>query len=315
MIYTEVKTKQSLNNVYILQGDEYIVSTTIKDIANILQVGQINLSEFNDENFDVRAIVNACNQFSFFNEKRFVVVYPPEKEITAQNKQLLLSYISSPNLDCYLLLINSNLKFDFVKDVEIIDCKPSETSLIKIVDGEFKKYGKQINKEQIVQLISYCRGNLNRIVLEIKKICDFMQDTKIVNSQIIENMVAKDTELKVFDLTTYMAQKNVEKAEVVLNNMLKAGEPPIKILGLISNHFRRVFFAKINKGTNAELAQNLGCKEYAIVKAKGDSAKFTAKQLKDIQALILEADYNIKSGAMTQENALYYILMKICLIK
>ena len=96
--------------------------------------------------------------------------------------------------------------------------------------------------------------------------------------------------------------------------MLKAGEQPIKILGLISSHFRRVFFAKINKQSPQELASLLGCKEYAVVKAKQESANFSAKQLKDIQNLLLEVDYNIKSGLMAQENALYYLIMKIALI-
>ena len=140
-----------------------------------------------------------------------------------------------------------------------------------------------------------------------------MGEEVIVTSQIIDNLVSKDTELKVFDLTIALSAKNIQKAQQILYDMLQAGEPPIKILGLIAGHFRRMFFAKINKGTGAELAKALGCKEYAITKAKQQAEKFTAKQLKDIQNLILEVDYSIKSGAMTQENALYYLIFKITL--
>lgn len=72
-----------------------------------------------------------------------------------------------------------------------------------------------------------------------------------------------------------------------------------------------MMFAKINKSSSADLAKILGVKEYAMVKAKQYSEKFTAGQLKNIMNLLLEADYNIKSGQMTQENVLVYLVCKI----
>lgn len=314
MIYTELKNKQLNKNIYLLVGDSFLIKQTINQIAQKYNIDKINISEFNDENFDARAITNACNQFSFFSEKRIVVAYEPAKELINSEKSILLDYTKNPNADCLLLFVSASGLFDFIKDIETIECKPSDLYLSDYVKKEFEKYGKTISSVDANKLISYCKGNLNRISLEIKKISDYLDNENIVTAQIIDEMVTRDTELKVFDLTTHISQKNAEKAHKVLFDMLKAGEPPYKILGLISSHFRRVFFAKINKGTNAELAKALGCKEYAVTKAKEESARFTAKQLKDIQNLILEADYNIKSGFMSQENTLYYLVMKISLI-
>ena len=314
MNYNEIESKGLDKNIYLLVGDSFLIKQTIECISKQLGVDKINISEFNDENFDARAITNACNQFSFFAEKRIVVAYEPIKELVQSEKNLILDYAKNPNKDCLLLFVGDSGLYDFIKDLEKIECKASEQYLVGLVKQEFEKYGKSVNAIQINKLIFNTRGNLNRIMLEIKKICDYLKDSGEVTENLIDELVVKDTELKVFDLTTFMGQKNTEKAHKVLFDMLKAGEPPIKILGLISSHFRRVFFAKINKGSNAELAKALGCKEYAIVKAKEESGRFSAKQLKEIQSLVLEADYNIKSGGMTQENALYYLLMKICLI-
>ena len=105
--------------------------------------------------------------------------------------------------------------------------------------------------------------------------------------------------------------KNINQALKVLNDMLLSGEAPIKILSLITGMFRRMMFAKINKSSLADLAKILGVKEYAMVKAKQYAEKFTAGQLKNIMNLLLEADYNIKSGQMTQENVLVYLVCKI----
>ncbi|MBO7526839.1 MAG: TraM recognition domain-containing protein, partial [Clostridia bacterium] len=119
-------------------------------------------------------------------------------------------------------------------------------------------------------------------------------------------------EIKVFDLVDALSKRDIKKAHQILYGMQRQNEPIIKTLGLIAGHFRRLFFSKINKNkTNAELATQLGCKEYAISKAKQQAELFTASQLKNIENLILETDYNIKSGNMAQENGLYYLIFSI----
>lgn len=311
MNYLEINENKKLDNVYILTGDDYIITQTIKKIINLLNVNSINISKFNDENFDMLFVVNACNQFSFFNEKRIIVVEDINNEINASDKNLLNKYVTSPNNDCYLLIVDNHSVFSFLKETECIECKPNDNYLRDFIKQEFGKYGKNVDLSAILKLTENCRGNLNRIAIEIKKICDYLKDETNVNGGVIDEQVAKDIELKVFDLTTSLSQKNIQKAHKILYDMLKSGEPPIKILGLITSYFRRMFYAKISKDSDLNLAKELGCKEYAIKKARLDSARFTAKELKNIQNLLLEIDFNIKNGVMTQENALYYLIFKI----
>lgn len=315
MNYLELENKDNFENVYLLGGDEFVIAKAVKTIASKMGIQGINISYFDAENFDALAVVNTCNQFSFFSEKRIVCVKNLEKELTTNDKTLINNYIKNPNVDCILLLYKTGGYFDFVKDVKEIDCKMGESYTLNFIAGEFNKRGKIIEPDAIKELYSYTLGNFNRLSLEVQKVCDYLGDEKKVTKAVIDNLVFKDSELKVFDLTTYLSLKNKEKAHKLLNDILKSGEPPIRILGLISNHFRRLFFAKINKGTNAELAKQLNCKEFAIVKAKEQANLFGAKTLKDIQTLILETDYNIKSGQMSQENALYFLLFSILNIK
>ncbi len=312
MNYLDIKNGDINKNIYLLSGDDYLINETKNIIAQRLGVNKINITEFNDENFDEVDVINACNQFSFFNEKRIIYIYNVEKELNATQKQQFLNYENKPNLDCVLLINNNNAVFGFLKSAEIVECKPSEISINCFIENEFKIYGKKIDMVANKKLAGLCLNNMNRLKTEIKKICDYLNDCDIVTERIVEDLVVQDLELKVFDLTIALSNKNIQKSQELLFNMLNSGEPPIRILGLISGHFRRMFFAKINKGTAGELAKHLNCKEYAIIKAKSQADKFTAKQLKDIQNLILETDYNIKNGVFSQENALYYIIYKIC---
>lgn len=314
MNYNQI-TKENLNkNIYLLSGDEYLIKQTLNNITTLLNVGNINIFEFNDENFNLTNVLNCCNQFSFFNDKRIIIIKNLQKELSISEKNSLLKYLSQYNQNSLLFILDNNKIFDFIKDIEKIECKATETMVVDYIATQFKNYGKQINQQDAKVLADFCKNDLTKINIEVKKISDYLGHEKYVTQNIIKELTVPDIELKVFDLTTNLAKKDIEKSHKVLYDMLKSGEPPIKILGLISSHFRRVFFAKINKGTPIELANLLGCKEYAITKAKQESANFTAKQLKDIQNLLLETDYNIKSGQMTQENALYYLVFKITLI-
>lgn len=301
------------SNVYILKGDAFLCKQVQNKIATNFNISPINISVFNDENFDVLNVLNACNQFSFFDEKRMVVVSDIAKELSQDFKLKLEKYCNNPNPNCTLIFVDtiSSGVFDFLKNVEIVLCKPSENYIVNYIKQKFEYAKKTISLQDCKKIGEYCLGDLNRINNEIKKICDFLGQESNVDGTVIDVLVYKDTELKVFDLTNALGLKNLNESLKVLNDMLLSGEAPIKILSLITGMFRRMMFAKINKSSPADLAKVLGVKEFAMVKAKQYSEKFTAGQLKKIMNLLLEADYNIKSGQMTQENVLVYLVCKI----
>ncbi|MBE7075080.1 MAG: DNA polymerase III subunit delta [Clostridiales bacterium] len=308
---------QELTNVekavYLLKGDAFLCKQTKNKIAQLLKIENINISQFNEENFEALSVVNACNQFSFFEENRMVVVQDLQKELNSESKKILENYCKNPNLTCTLVLIDtiSSNCFDFIKQVELVECKANETFLINYIKEQFEKNKKEISQSLCKKILENCLSNLNRINLEIKKICDYLQAETIVSEQVVDLLVFKDIELKVFDLTTALGYKNKDKALKLVHSMLELGEPPIKIISLIAGQFRRMFFAKLNKGSNAELAKVLGCKEFAIIKAKEQAIKFSASELKKIENMCMEVDFNIKNGDMSMENSLYYLIFNI----
>ncbi|MBE7082956.1 MAG: DNA polymerase III subunit delta [Clostridiales bacterium] len=313
MNHLDLQSREIASGIYLLKGDSYLCKQTQEIIKDKLQVGEFGISFFDEENFDAINILNACNQFSFFDEKRLVVVKALSKELNSKDKDMFLAYAKNQNANCVLLLVDDfdSKCFDFLKKAEVVDCKANENFLLNHIKSSFEKFGKVADIEVCKYLCSCCLSNLTKINVEVKKICDYLGSGNIVDKQTIDLLVAKDTETKVFDLTDALGNKNKDKAITYVYQMLESGEPVIKILGLINGQFRRLMFAKINKGSNQDLAKTLGCKEYAITKAKEQANKFGAKQLKAIVNLLMETDYNIKSGAMSQENALYYLILKI----
>ncbi|MBR2433517.1 MAG: hypothetical protein IKB21_02815, partial [Clostridia bacterium] len=102
-----------------------------------------------------------------------------------------------------------------------------------------------------------------------------------------------------------------DKAIKLMKKMLETMEFPV-ILGLISAHFRRMLYANLAEGTNGEIANLLGVKEFAVAKAKTLSKHIKPNAILQINNLILQIDYDIKSGKMNAENAMYFLVLQIC---
>ena len=203
----------------------------------------------------------------------------------------------------------------------IVECMHVHASDSKLTEGgsakffvkdNFKKNGKQIDDVVAQKLIDNCRAEILRIENEIQKLSSYALNKNVISMEDVDLLVACDIEIKIFELTDALGRKDIKKAHSVLMTMLQMGEKPTSLLSLIASNFRRVFFSKIKQNsTNLQIANELGCKEYAIVKAKEQAKKFSARSLKNIENLILEVEYNIKSGNMEAENALYFLIFAI----
>lgn len=151
---------------------------------------------------------------------------------------------------------------------------------------------------------------ISQIVCQLDKLIYFDLDDSLITKKLIDTMVTPDSEIVVFELTEALGQRKADKALKILEELKKEQG----ILALIINHFRRLFFISISDLPDKELASLLGVKDFAISKQKAQVKNFSKMQLKKIYALLEEVDFSIKSGAMLQENALYFLALSILYI-
>ncbi len=308
------RLQNSLSNFYLLQGEDYYLYdrafSMIKNRANI-QLEDFNLSKFDDENFSMQAVIQSAEAIPMASDYKIILVKNISK-ITKSDENLLLDYLKNPSPSSIIVIFDFFNKFDFIKSlVEFVDCKrfDRKTSSIFLVN-EFAKRGKQISQEALDTLLDYCNGYLTRAVNEIDKLAYFDLSNSLITKNQVQILVNKDEEFAVFELTEALGQKNADKALKILNDLIKEQG----LLGLITNHFRRLFFIAISDLDDKSLANLLGVKEYAISKQKTQIKNFSKLQLKKIFSLLEDIDFNIKSGAMLQENALYYLVLSILYI-
>ncbi len=299
------RLQKKIEPCYLVQGEDILLyDEALKLIKNAcnLSFEEFNFQKFDDDTFSADLVLDALETLPFASEKKVVLL----KNITKFSedfKKKLVAYLKSPLPSTCLVIFDFANKFDFLISEKISAKRLDEESLKNIVEEELSKSHKAIKKEALSLLLSYCCDYYSLIKNELKKLSD--APTDVITEKDIANMVTKETEYSVFELTEALSKKDAKKAVELLSLMDK----DTKTFNLILNHFRRLFFVAISK--DEDLSKLLNVKEYAIVKAKELSRNFSKIQLKNIYSLLDDVDFYIKNGQMQIENALYYLIFGI----
>lgn len=313
-----MSAKENLSPVYVLSGDAFLANNVIANIKSRLNIiDNASVSIFDSENFSARSIINACEQMSFFDCNRLVIVKNITSNISESEKDILLLYIKNPNPICTLLFVDTagTSVFDFLKVEKILCNVQYESELYDLVKTRCKNNNCTIESDAIKSLVENSQKNVLFLISEVDKLCAYKLKQKNITKKDIDEIATKSEEVVVFELTTALSTKNTDKAIYLLKKLMGSPDQNSKLFALISSNFRRMFFASISKQDNATLAKQFGVKEFAIVKAKEQAKNFSPKKLKNICELLSDIDYYSKSGQMSQENALYFLCFSILYTK
>lgn len=310
MNYSQFTKLEKLDNLYIICGDGFLVKQTIKVIKQKLGISnEYDVSKFDNENFSANAIIESCEQISFFAQNRLVIVQNIDT-VLENDKKKLNEYIKNINPLCTILFIDNLNKgvFDFLK-IEKIDLKLTDIELVSFVIKSFEKQDKAISKEDATKLIEFCNKDINKIINEIKKLCAYVGENKNITQNDILEIVPLTEEFVVFELTTALGEKNTQKSLKLLYKLMGNVEQNTKLFALMSSTFQRMFFSVISKDmTNIEISNKLSVKEFAVTKSKQMAKRFTVGALKDIVYEFCDVEFMIKNGYMTLENSLIYMV-------
>ena len=301
------RLQKKIEKCYLVQGEDILLYDKalglIKNKAQ-LQLAEFNFIVFDDDNFNGDAVINTCETLPMGSDKKIVLLKNVTK-IDKAFKDKLKNYLKEPVESTILVIFDFFNLFDFIISEKISAKRLDDAALKDIIVSELSAHGKTITNDAAQQLIEFCCNYYSMIKNELDKLvaCD---DDEITIG-IIDNLVCKETEFTVFELTDALSKRNAAKAVELLSLMDK----DTKTFSLVLNHFRRLFFVAISGMTDKELSDLLGVKEYAIVKARELSRNFTKLQLKNIYEMLNDVDFYIKDGQMQIENALYYLIFGI----
>lgn len=193
---------------------------------------------------------------------------------------------------------------------------PIESELVKWVSNTLKKSNKTISYENAVYLLHVVAHNMDSILLELNKLIDYKDVSSEINKEDIDLICIKSLEIKIFDLVDAVANKNINQALNIYNNLLLMKEQPIMILSMIARQFRLVLECKKLKSSGSstnEISNILDLRSFIVSNCLKQSNNFTLKDLVNALRECLQADIDIKTGRKNDKLAVEMLIIKYCI--
>jgi len=203
------------------------------------------------------------------------------------------------------------------KYAECQEFKPlKDAELKRWVEKEFEKQGIGISYEAVNLILEFVGNDLWQISNEVQKLICLKSSAQIKNikAQDIENIVKPNLETNIFEIINTLAQKNRKKALNLIQIGIDKGDTPINILNMINYQFRGLLIAKELRSEGQSLNDFLKLnifKPYPARKAWQASVGFSLDELKKIYQKIFEADLDMKTGKIQQEESLKMLIADI----
>lgn len=317
MKYTEFKN--DLENgktfsVYVFEGeDAYFRERGLFLLKNkFVSEPSLNYVSFNSD-VSLGELLTSLDGFPFMSEKRLTVVrefYPKADFI----KSGLGAFLDNPAPTSIFVVLNEKPCEPLKKysSVCVVDCAKQDVALlVRWIKAECGKAGVSIDGETAKLLAEYCSLDMTRIETETNKLISYAGTNGIIDKSVVDSMVARDTEYKIYELTDYIAKKKFDLALSVIKDMLSKGETMQRIIVAVYNYYRRLLLSAISDKSVSELATAFGVKEFAARKTKEQSALFKKKALKSAVDALTDADYKIKSGLNDADEMAWITIFKI----
>lgn len=320
MKFEELKNnlKSKIEPAYLLMGvDEFLLSSAYNLIVKYsgMQMEDLNLIKFGEGIIDMKDVVRALNTLPVFCDKKIVYLDIRMSKLNElKNIKDLQEYLECPNMSSVLIVNLGSNDIKFIdKNIESIDCNRLGINIVSLKIKQIANMSnKNISEETIKLLYDYTLGDLAKITVELNKLISYVGGKDSIEISDIKELVTPSLEYQVFELTDALAKKNSIRVYQIISDM-KAKKDEFRTLpAIIFSHFRRLFMVALNQDKNRmELSKLLGVKEYAVKMSMQQAGLFSKSQLKKINELLSQVDFELKQSNMSIDNAVGLIVLKI----
>jgi DNA polymerase-3 subunit delta len=183
------------------------------------------------------------------------------------------------------------------------------------VQNRARESGGRFTPGAAERLVALLGDDPRLIDQEIQKLLVYVNFSRDVEVDDVENLTALVREGNIFDMVDAIAERRGQQALGILRQLLSEQEP-IMIWGMIIRQFRLLLLARevVEGGGNVdEVIRQLKVHEYVAKKVTPQSRRFSLSALEGIYHRLLLVDEAMKSGDMDEESALETLVAELML--
>ena len=322
----------TFRKLYLLYGSErYLIrqyrDTLIKKLVN--DGDSMNFSTYRGAAVDIPTILSDAGTMPFLAERRVVLV--EDSGFFTKSVDELTDALDSLPDTAVLIFVEPDIEkrdgfakgvdkrgrlfkaFDKAESAFCFDA-PDESTLTAWISSKLMETGKPVEKAVPTSLLNAVGTDMQTISSELEKLIGYTMEKDAIRVSDVEKISLSVVEDKVFDMIDAISLKNTETALYLYNDLLSLREPPMKILYLVARQYQILLSVSQMKKDNTprESMWKLGgFKPFLVNKYLKMTEAYTKKQLLAANEACLDADGAIKSGALSDQNALERLILEL----
>jgi DNA polymerase-3 subunit delta len=286
--------------IYLFLGDdEERKARSVETLRKGRSVDAYDATESNPE-----AVISACNSYSLFGEGAFVVVRDLDAWNAAQ-KAKMVDYLNDPAPDADLVLLGKKLGareklLTAVKKAGEVHSfeQPTGKALARWAVSYAQDQGARMPEDVSDELVARCSNDKARVSREIEKLALYTDEP--VAMEDLEALCPPDLQSNIFAFVDALSARDQGRALNLLETLVDAGEPPLRIVHMIRRQFRllaraRTLFA--NGASRSEVASMLKIPPFVARKLEEQARNLSEDDLERTLVLTLGLEGGLKGGS------------------
>lgn len=322
IIKKEIKDKV-FKNLYLLYGDEpFLIQVIIDSIKkNILSTPINGMNYFSSNSkIDIDWLFNCITTIPMIGKTKMIVCKDSGLFVGNNNNEVQ-KLLNNMNEDTYLIFHESKIdkKNSYFKQLSeesaayVINSRSSQ-EIKSYIMSKFKKANKKISANNLFLFMEYSGRKLLDIDKDIEKILLYMDDKIEVKKDMILKLCQGSLEVKIYELTNSLFEKNNERAIKKLRELLADKMPVQVILVALHNSYMELLKVRDALDHKKEISikrNNRPIHEYALKKLVQHARNYSILQIKAMILHIADSDVAIKFGEIKDVVALELLVISL----
>ncbi len=283
-------------------------------------------SVFNFDSFSAKTdsslkILDSISTLPMMSQTRLVLVRDVDS-LPKEDHEVWTDYFKKPNSSTVVVLtagkIDSRLKIWKTAGEKGYVCSlkvPYSNEIPSWIIREAQSMGLSLPLEAASFLADKGGVSLMTYVSELEKLKNYIHPRSQATLKDVEESAGGTGVKSVFEFADQVGKRSFQKASQILEQMTLQGEPWVKILFMVTRHFRLLFLVQEGmKGGKSphDLARILGVNPFFVKDYVNQAKKIPPLALKKIYSLLLTTDRALKSSRLDSRYVMQEFLIKVC---
>ena len=320
----------TVRNVYCFYGPEAFIrrSAVAKLREKVLMPGLESMNETVLTAPTAQQIIESCETLPMMSDYRLIIVrdcalaQSGKAKDEAQESAALCEYLPRvPETTCLLFdlgdgvdkrkkLSQALMKLPGAVSFDALD----DAQLARWMGQTLRPLGKRMDRAACEALAFASGRDLTLLSGELQKLAAYVGERADITEQDIEQVATHTAECTVFSMVDAITEGRAQQAFGLLGVLLQGGEQRIGILAMITRQYRQMMHLsallreRVPQGQQAKL---LGVPPFALTRLSRQVGKRSYEALRTCVEACVQADYDIKRGALREDAALEQLMLRL----